>query len=121
MRPRQDDHRIDVVSVYVSKDAGSDVGQRVRGSILVFCCLDPSHYTKAANIIEVDWLKPKEAEVGKVHPVVAILVTSEILLSNRTYLMFLHRLGIADKDRPGGAERIAIGTWLAHKETASRI
>jgi hypothetical protein len=50
----------------------------------LFCCLDPSHYTKAADIIEVNRLEPKEAEVGKVHPVAAILVTSEILLSNRT-------------------------------------
>ena len=83
MRPRQQDHRIDMVSVHVREDAGRGLGQRVRGSLFVVPRLDPAHHAKATDVVEIDGLEPEEAEVGEVDPVAAILVASEIFLPNR--------------------------------------
>jgi hypothetical protein len=68
--------------------------------LLVVFRMDPSHHTKSTNIVEVDGLEPEEAEVGEVDPVAAILVTSQVVLSNAGYILFRDSFGLADEGRP---------------------
>jgi hypothetical protein len=51
-------------------------------------------------------LEPEEAEVGEVDPVAAILVASEVLLPNLSYVVLRYRFGVADEGRPGGPKSI---------------
>src|ERR1700722_11248936 len=121
MRPSQQNHRINMVSVHMGEDAGREFGQRVRSSKLVVFCRDPSHHAKATDIVKIDRLKAKEAEVGEVDPVAAVIMTCKILFSNGNYIVFYDRLGMADQCRSGSPKRIAIGSCLPYEETASRI
>ncbi len=121
MRPGQQDHRIDMVSVHVREDARRGLGQRVRGSMFVVLGLDPSHHAKASDVVEIDGLEPEEAEVGEVDPVAAILVASEVSLPNASYIVLRHRFGIADQGCPGGPKRITVGPCLPDEEAASGV
>src|SRR3981189_1027566 len=109
MRPGQQDHRIDMISVHVGEDAGRVLGQRVRGRVFVVLGLDPTHYAKAPDVVEIDWLEPEEAEIGKVNPVAAILVASQVSLPSVSYIVLRHRFGIADQGCPGSPKRITVG------------
>jgi len=96
-------------------------GQRVRGSVFVVLGLDPSHYAKAPDVVEIDGLEPEETEVGEVYPVAAVFMASKVLFSNRSRIMLWHRFGMAKQGSPCGTKRIAVGTCLSDEETASRI
>ena len=121
MRPGQQDHRIDMVSVHVREDAGRDLGQWIRSSLFVVLRLDPTHHAKASYIVEINWLEPEEAEVGEVDPVAAILVASEVLLPNVSYVVLRYRFGSADESRLGGPKSIPVGRHLPDEEAASRV
>src|ERR1700744_5879361 len=91
--PCQQDHRVDVIGVHVSEDAGRGFGQRVRCSTLVVSRFNPSHYAKTTHIIEVDRLEPEEAEVGEIYPVAAVFMASKVPFSNRCSIMLSYRFG----------------------------
>ena len=80
-----------MICVHVSEDAGRGVGQRVRGCVFVVPDIDSAHHAKTTDVAEIDGLEPEEAEIGKVNPVAAILVASEVLLSNRGEILLWHR------------------------------
>src|SRR5258708_1985245 len=42
--------------------------------MFVVVCLDPSHHSKASNVVKIDWLEPEEVEVREVYPIAAILL-----------------------------------------------
>src|ERR1700761_7177047 len=78
MRPSQQNHRINMVSVHMGEDAGREFSQRVRRSKPVVFCRDPSHHAKATDIVKVNRLKAKEAKVREVDPVAAVLMACKI-------------------------------------------
>src|SRR5580700_11177100 len=96
MRSGQQDHRIHMISVHVREDAWRGLRQRVWRSMFVVFCLDPSHHAKAPDVVEIDGLEPKEAEIGKIDPVAAILVASEVSLPSASYIVPRYRFGIAN-------------------------
>jgi hypothetical protein len=77
-----------MISIHVSENDGRGVGQRVRGRVFVFTDVDPAHHAKATDVIEINGLEAEEAEIGKLNPVAAVFVASEILLSNGSNIMF---------------------------------
>src|SRR5260370_13409475 len=81
--------------------------------MFVVLSLDPTHHAEAPDVAEIDGLEPKEAEIGKVDPVAAILVASEVSLPSASYIVPRHRFGIADHACSGGSKRIPIGPCLA--------
>src|SRR5438067_312076 len=121
MRPCQQDHRIHMISVHVREDAWRGLRQRVRRSMFIIVCLDPSHHSKASNVVEIDGLEPEEAEIRKVDPVAAILVASEIFLPSVSNIVLRYGFGVADQGCSCGSKRVAIGTGLRDEEAASRI
>src|SRR5450631_3105189 len=120
MRPREPDHRVDVVSIHVRENTGSITGKWIRQRLFIVLCIYPPHYAKTSNIVEVDCLKPKEAEVGEIDPVSTVLVASKVFLSNGSYIMVWHWFSIADHGRPGGSKRISTSR-LCYEQAASRV
>ncbi len=49
--------------------------------------LNPSHHSKAPDVVEIDGFEPKETEIGKVYPVAAILVASHVSLPSARYIV----------------------------------
>src|SRR5260370_17880908 len=94
MRPCQQDHGVDVVSVHVRKDAGCGLGQRVRGSLFIVLCFDPAHHPKTSNVVKLNGLEPEEAQVGEADPIAAILVASEAISATASTLLFSTILAI---------------------------
>src|SRR5258707_11000441 len=89
--------------------------------MFVVVCLDPSHHSKASNVVKIDWLEPEEAEVREVHPIAAILVASQVFLPNASYIVLRHRFGIANHGCSGGSKSITIGPRLPDEEAASGV
>jgi len=110
-----------MISVHVCGDARRGLGQRVRGRVFVVPGLDPTHYAKAPDVVEIDGLEPEEAEIGKVDLVAAILVASQVSLPSVSYIVLRHRFGIADQGCPGSPKPIIIGRCLADEEAASGV
>jgi hypothetical protein len=52
--------------------------------------LDPTHHAEAPDVVEIDGLKPEKAEIGKVDPVAAILVASQVSLTSASYIVPRH-------------------------------
>src|ERR1035438_942839 len=105
----------------MSQDAGRGLGQRVRGSVLVVSGLDPTHHAEAADVIQIDRLKPEETEIGEVYPVPAILVASEVRLPGGSNLSIRHRHSVSYEGRSGSPKRVAISARLRDEEAASRV
>src|SRR5260370_28635077 len=89
--------------------------------MFVVLSLDPTHHAEAPDVAEIDGLEPKEAEIGKVDPVAAILVASEVSLPSASYIVPRHRFGIANHGCSGGSKRIPIGPCLADEKAASGV
>ena len=83
--------------------------------------LDPTHYAKAPDVVEIDGLEPEEAEIGKVDPVAAILVASQVSLPSASYFVLRDRFGVANHGCSGGSKRITVGPCLADEEAASGV
>src|ERR1035441_405406 len=110
-----------MIGIHVSQDGGRGLGQRVRDSVFVVPRIDPAHHAEAADVIQIDRLKPEETEIGEVYPVPAILVASEVFLPNGSEVAFWHRLGVSSDSRSGSTKRVAISARLRDEEAASRI
>jgi hypothetical protein len=110
-----------MIRVHVGKDARRGIGQWVRGGVFVVSCIDPTHYAKATHVIEINWLKQEEAEVGEADPIATILMAREVLLSNRREIRLGHRYGVADKSGSRSPQRIGVSTYLPDEEAAARI
>src|ERR1039458_4026401 len=110
-----------MVSVHVREDVRCGLGQWVRGGLFVVPGLDPAHHAEAADVIQIDGLKPEETEIGEVYPVAAILVASKVCLSNGSEIGFWHRLGVSNQGRSGSPKWVAISARLRNEEAASRV
>src|ERR1700753_2201505 len=117
----QQHHRVDVIGVHVSEDAGRGFGQRIRCSTFVVSSFDPSHYAKTTHIVEGHRLEAEEAEVIEVSPVAAVFMASKVPFSNRSNIMLWYGFGMTDQGRPRCPKWVAIGTCLFDEKTASRI
>jgi len=99
----EEDHRVDVVGVYMGEDAGGRRGERVGGGGGVDLCRDPAHDAEAADIVEVAGLDAEEGEVLEVDPVATVLVTVEVELAGGGEVGCGDGCGEADEGGASGA------------------
>src|ERR1039458_9396231 len=110
-----------MIGVHVHEDGGCGLSQRVRFGMSVVPGLDPAHHPEATDVVDIDRLETEEAEVGEIHPIPAILMASEVLLSNGSKIVFRHRLSVSNEGRSCGPKRVTIGTHLRDEEAAARV
>src|ERR1035437_6893288 len=110
-----------MISVHLHEDGGCGLSQRVRYGMSVVPGLDPAHHPEATDVVDIDRLETEEAEVGEIHPIPAILMASEVLLSNGSKIVFRHRLSVSNEGRSCGPKRVTIGTHLRDEEAAARV
>jgi len=108
-----------MVVVHMLNNVTAVINQRIRLRLKVLS--NPSHYSKAAHVVDVQHVHAVAGEIVKIDPVLGVRITREIERTSFRHIRLGQSYNIVDQRDSRGAERLISNIGLRHEQAGTRI